>query len=98
MLIRSTAQRGLYHLQALEQDRMLALLAPPRTPSSRLRRASRTMQGVEMKQKQIPAEAKPRECTVCHQTFRPMTDALWTWVRQLHERLSLRHQRAIGST
>ena len=46
--------------------------------------------------KRIPAGAKRRECPACHQAFRPMTDALWQHNRRLHEKLSIRHQRAVN--
>lgn len=49
------------------------------------------------RKRRIPAGAKPRECPECHETFRPMTDALWRWNLMAHRGMSLRHKRKTGA-
>jgi hypothetical protein len=63
---------------------------------TKLAEAGNAFSSVGPRSLKYPAGAQRRECPLCRQAFRPMTDAQWRNVWQLHEKLSIRHQRACG--
>jgi len=49
------------------------------------------------RKRRLPVSARPRgACPVCHQGFRPATDAQWEQRWGYHIRFSERHKRYLG--